>query len=121
MVVKPKRHVVHLADLDTNEAAELGPLLSLTSQVVSRLLPVEQVYTCLWSYAPDGPVHVHFIVQPVTSELLSTYAASGPRLQAAMFDRNELPSPDDIAEVADQARLQFRALTEGDQGPSLGC
>ncbi|MDX6285116.1 MAG: hypothetical protein QOG53_601 [Frankiales bacterium] len=116
MVVTPKRHVVHLAELDNDETAELGPLLALASQVVSRLVHVEQVYTCLWSYAPDGPVHVHFVVQPVTADLLSEYAASGPRLQAAMFDRNERPSPADIAQVADQARLHFRELTGRDSG-----
>jgi diadenosine tetraphosphate (Ap4A) HIT family hydrolase len=37
LVVKPKRHVVHVANLDDREAAELGPLLRRTSTVVAEL------------------------------------------------------------------------------------
>ena len=68
LVVKPKRHVVHVADLDEQETAELGPLLRATADVTSRLTAAEQVYVCLWSHRGGVPVHVHFVVQPVTRE-----------------------------------------------------
>jgi hypothetical protein len=40
LVVKPKRHVVHVADLSSEEADELGPLLRLErSPAVGARLP----------------------------------------------------------------------------------
>jgi diadenosine tetraphosphate (Ap4A) HIT family hydrolase len=34
LIVKPKRHLLHVADLNPDEAAELGPLLREASMVV---------------------------------------------------------------------------------------
>ncbi len=52
------------------------------------------------------PVHIHFVVQPVTAEQRDRHG-TGPRLQAAMFEAGvELP----IAEVeafAGRARAAF--------------
>lgn len=36
LIVKPKRHVLHVADLDTDEAEELGPLLRRTAAAVTE-------------------------------------------------------------------------------------
>jgi diadenosine tetraphosphate (Ap4A) HIT family hydrolase len=35
--VKPRRHVVHVADLDAAETAELGPLLRRAAQALERI------------------------------------------------------------------------------------
>jgi diadenosine tetraphosphate (Ap4A) HIT family hydrolase len=80
LIVKPIRHVLHVADLTAAEAAELGPLLWRAAQVVSELSTPAQVYVSLWS---SGPVHIHWVVQPVTSD--QEAGARGPFLQAAMF------------------------------------
>ena len=37
LIVKPKRHVVHVWDLDEDEAAELGPLLRRVSGAVAEV------------------------------------------------------------------------------------
>jgi diadenosine tetraphosphate (Ap4A) HIT family hydrolase len=92
LIVKPERHVVHVWDLTADESAELGPLLKTTAGVISQLADPEQVYVCLWSH---GPVHIHFVVQPVDRALAARIDARGPRLQAVMFD--EEPTPDDAA------------------------
>ncbi len=105
LIVKPTRHVEHLADLTAAEAAALGPLLTETTRVVGGLCAAEQVYVCLWSH---GPVHVHFVVQPETEQTTRIFGAHGPRLQAAMFDRGESPPPNQIERFAAAARQAFR-------------
>jgi diadenosine tetraphosphate (Ap4A) HIT family hydrolase len=107
LIVKPKRHVVHVADLEPDEAAELGPLLRRTSAVVAQLARAEQVYATLWSHMGGVPVHIHFVVQPVTRNLMDELGLHGPRLQVAMFDRGELPDPAEAASFAAQARGLF--------------
>jgi diadenosine tetraphosphate (Ap4A) HIT family hydrolase len=104
LVVKPKRHVVHVGELAPDEAAELGPLLRRTAAVVMELASPEQVYVCLWSHAGGEPGHVHFVVQPVTRELMAALGSHGPRLQVTMFDRGELPDPSAAAAFAARAR-----------------
>jgi diadenosine tetraphosphate (Ap4A) HIT family hydrolase len=86
LVVKPKRHVLHVADLDDAESEEMGPLLRRVAAAVGDLTDADQVYVCLWSH---GPAHVHYVVQPVTAEDVAAFGAHGPGLQAAMFARGE--------------------------------
>lgn len=90
VVVKPLRHVIHLADLDPDEAAELGPVLKRVADAVSRAsadagdLP-SQVYACLWSHADRVAGHIHFVIQPVGENLMTQHDAHGPELQVRMF------------------------------------
>ena len=85
LIVKPRRHVVHVAELSETEAAELGPLLRRTAATVTRLLDPEQVYVTLWSHAGGVAGNIHWVVQPVTRDLMTRYGLHGPRLQVAMF------------------------------------
>jgi diadenosine tetraphosphate (Ap4A) HIT family hydrolase len=80
LIVKPSRHLVHVSDLTQSEATEMGPLLRRASSVVMELARPEQVYVCLWSH---GPVHIHFVIQPVDSTVMAEFAAHGPKLQVA--------------------------------------
>ena len=104
LIVKTTRHVEHLADLWPVEAAELGPLLRDVCSCVAALRGAEQVYVCLWS---SGPVHIHFVVQPVSADLVGAVGAQGPKLQSRMFDAGELPDPDEIEAFAEKARRWF--------------
>jgi diadenosine tetraphosphate (Ap4A) HIT family hydrolase len=104
LIVKPSRHVVHVADLTADEADELGAVLRRASSVVTRLTPSRQVYVCLWSH---GPAHVHFVVQPVSDELMDRLGAHGPALQLAMFESEPSPDPAAVADFADAARAAF--------------
>jgi diadenosine tetraphosphate (Ap4A) HIT family hydrolase len=83
LIVKPKRHVVHVADLDDVEAVELGPLLRNVAAVVTALTEPEQVYNTLWSHIGGQPVHIHYVVHPVTRSLMDRYG-HGARLQPAV-------------------------------------
>jgi len=108
LIVKPKRHVVHVAELDDAEAAEIGPLLRRVSVVLTELIQPEQVYVGLWSHAGGVPVHIHFVVQPVTRALMDSIGDYGPHLQVAMFDAEVLPPAREVEAFADRARAVFR-------------
>ena len=107
MVVKPERHVTSVADLSEDEAVELGPLLRRTSIVARQLVDANQVYNCLWSHAGGEPVHIHYVVQPVTEDQMSRFGVHGPSLQVAMFSADEPPAAGEIEQVAALARLAF--------------
>ena len=98
LVVKPRRHVLHVADLTEDEASGIGPVLRRAAAVVTELLHPDQVYVCLWSHTGREPVHIHWVVQPVTRAQVDEIGAHGPGFQAALFARGE--PPDDSAAAA---------------------
>lgn len=106
-VVKPLRHVVHLADLDPQESSEMGPLLRDAARACSELTDADQVYVCLWSHADRRPGHIHFVVQPVSADLMHRFDAHGPALQVAMFSDGEPPDADRVATFSARARSWF--------------
>jgi hypothetical protein len=83
-------------------------LLQRSAAVVDELVKPEQVYTCLWSHAGGTPVHIHFVVQPVTRELMDAFGVYGPHLQVGMFDANIAPPEAEVETFADRARAAFR-------------
>jgi diadenosine tetraphosphate (Ap4A) HIT family hydrolase len=112
LIVKPERHVTEVAALSAAEAAELGPLLRLASAVASELVTdVDQVYNCLWSHAGGRPVHIHYVVQPVTKCQVRTSGVFGPMLQIAMFEAGVIAPDSEIERVSDHARRLFSAQT----------
>ncbi|MCO5994507.1 HIT family protein [Actinoallomurus rhizosphaericola] len=104
LVVKPLRHVLHVADLDETESAALGPLLRRTAAAVTEVVRPEQVYVCLWSHADGRPGHIHFVVQPITRADMTRFGESGPKLQVAMSRAGELPGEAEVDAVC--ARLR---------------
>ena len=107
LIVKPVRHVVHVADLTAAEAAELGPLLRRAASITTELVRPEQVYVCLWSHAGGEPGHIHFVVQPVSRETMDKHAAYGPSLQMAMFAAGEGLPEDEVEAFCERARLAY--------------
>ena len=108
LIVKPKRHVTHVADLTDVEADELGPLLRRVAEVVTDLAGPQQVYIALWSHAGGIPGHIHWVVQPVTRSVMDEFDDVGPSLQVKLFDRDE---PLDLAAVerfSEKARALLR-------------
>jgi diadenosine tetraphosphate (Ap4A) HIT family hydrolase len=107
LIVKPIRHVIHVADLNDGEIAEMGPLLREAAQACTDLTDADQVYTCLWSHSERQPGHIHFVIQSVTTETMRRFDAHGPALQVAMFQAGDLPDPMAVASFSDQARAWF--------------
>lgn len=113
LVVKPKRHVLRVSELTAAESRELGPLLQRSAAVIDELLAPEQVYVCSWSHAGGAPVHIHYVVQPVTRELIARHGAHGPRLQTAMFQSELPPAVDAVEAFAVRARGGFASAGPG--------
>lgn len=107
LIVKPERHVTTVASLTDDEAAELGPLLRRASAIAGQLVDADQIYNCLWSHAGGVPVHIHYVVQPVTAAVMAEFHAHGPNLQVAMFARADAPHISEIDRIAEQARQAF--------------
>jgi ATP adenylyltransferase len=107
LIVKPERHVTSVAALEDDEVRELGPLLRQASSVASRLVDADQVYNCLWSHAGGVPVHVHYVIQPVTQAQVATYGSRGPALQAATLSTAPGPDPRDVERIAEHAHRLF--------------
>ena len=114
LIVKPRRHVTAVADLTDDEADALGPLLRDASAVARELVDAEQVYNCLWSHAGGEPVHIHYVVQPMTRELMDAHASWGPVAQVAMFAAQDYPAAAAIERVCVDARERFARLAAGD-------
>jgi diadenosine tetraphosphate (Ap4A) HIT family hydrolase len=112
VIVKPARHVTHLADLEADEAIELGLLLKAVPAAVARWAghesdPSAQVYACLWSHAGREPGHVHFVIQPVDTPAMKTLGAHGPALQVQLFERGASPDPKAAAAAATSIRAEL--------------
>lgn len=108
-IVKPMRHVIHLADLEHDEAAELGPLLARVARAVTLASTEigdtpDQVYACLWSHAEREPGHIHFVIQPVGQNLIARHDAHGPELQVRMFTAGEQMDPASMSSAAERIR-----------------
>ncbi|MDQ1435346.1 MAG: adenylyltransferase [Actinomycetota bacterium] len=108
LLVKPARHVTSVGELSDDEAAQMGPLLRQAAGVVDEIVRPEQVYVGLWSHAGRRRVHIHFVVQPATTEAIESVGDYGPALQATMFDRAQLPPADEVELFAERARRLFR-------------
>ena len=91
LVAAPKRHVVRVADLNDEEASELGPLLK-TASILTELTAPEQRYVCASSHGSDEATHLHWIIQSVGAEIVQRYGSlRSQALQAAMVVADEHP------------------------------
>jgi len=61
LILQPKRHVEHLAELSGEEAASLGPLTQKASFAIMRALGAERVYAVSIG---EGVQHVHVWLVP---------------------------------------------------------
>lgn len=109
LIVKPKRHVVRVSELSRAEADELGGVLRAAAAAVDALSHPEQTYVTLWSHSDAVPGHIHWVVQPVTRDLMTRYGLHGPRLQVAMFADEPAPDPAAVEVVAAKLREWFAA------------
>jgi diadenosine tetraphosphate (Ap4A) HIT family hydrolase len=110
LVVKPFRHVLHVADLNPAETAELGPLLQGCAAAVSAVLKPSQVYVCLWSHPGGVPVHLHFVIQPVSADLVSKIGKYGPSLQSHLFKSGRHPEIEEVALVCASIREHLLSI-----------
>ncbi|MGH0036961.1 MAG: HIT family protein [Myxococcota bacterium] len=104
LVVKTRRHCVHVANLSEPEARQLGPLLARVAGVVQSLTEADQVYTCLWSHAGWEPGHIHFVIQPAWGAQRTRFPGPGPALQMALFEQGHEPDEEEVEAFCARAR-----------------
>jgi hypothetical protein len=95
---------------------ELGPILKRASAVAPQLVDADQVYNCRWSHAGRRPVHIHYVIQPVTKEQMDDYDAAGPTLQGAMFARGEQLDEADVERMGLRSSAVLFRLTHPTSG-----
>ena len=109
LILKPKRHVEHLAALNDIEARELGPLIQKVSNAIMKALEPERVYL-----ASFGEVvkHVHFYFVPRYPDM----PPSGPDILARMGSGNSPWACDDetAADAASRVRAELLKGTATD-------
>jgi diadenosine tetraphosphate (Ap4A) HIT family hydrolase len=103
LILKPRRHVEHIAELTSGEAAKLGRLLSLASAALKAALGAERVYVCSFGESVN---HVHFYLIPRYGGM----PKNGVDVINQMFSAARPWSCDDAeaAFAADKVRLEMR-------------
>ena len=51
----------------------------------------------------DTPVHIRYVIPPVTAAQLESIGIYSPRLQVEMFERGEPPTTADIVNASERA------------------
>lgn len=105
LILKPRRHVEHIADLTSGECATLGHLLSRTSAALKAALAAERVYACSFGESVN---HVHFYLIP-------RYAGMPPNgidVINTMFSEADpwACSDEEAAEASEKVRLEMMKL-----------
>ena len=105
LILKPRRHVEHLAELEEGEAAALGPLISKVSAAMMSALGAERIYV-----ASFGEIvrHVHIYFVPRYPDM----PPIGPAILVQMGSGNSPWACDDEA-AADAASRVRHALLAG--------
>lgn len=104
LVLKPLRHCTGLWDLTDAEAEELGPLTRTLVSAIKDLTSADQVFSSLWSFSGGEPGHIHYVLQPVTKAQRDQAGKSGPFIQTAMFEANDLPDRTAVERFCDDVR-----------------
>lgn len=101
LILKPKRHVEHLAALNPDEAQALGPLIERVSSAMMNVLEPERVYLCSFG---EVVRHVHFYFVP----RYSTMPPSGPSILVQMGSDSPWACDDEAAaDAASRVRLEL--------------
>jgi diadenosine tetraphosphate (Ap4A) HIT family hydrolase len=107
LILEPRRHVEHLAELTEPEAASLGLLIGRVSSALMRALQAEKVYACSFG---ELVRHVHWYLIPRYADM----SVHGVAVLNEMFAN---PSPwacgdEDAAEAASGVRAALSEPSE---------
>ena len=106
LILKPKRHVEHVADLTAEEAASFGPLVRSASRAMMSGLGAERVYVVSMGELVN---HVHVYLVPRYADM----PKSGLQVLAEMFS-DERPwacSDEDAGQAVDTVRRELTGAT----------
>jgi diadenosine tetraphosphate (Ap4A) HIT family hydrolase len=104
LIVAPRRHCEHIAELTAEEMAAFGPLLRQTSRALTRVVQPAKIHI----YSMGEVVkHVHFYVMPRYEWMPASGLAV---LEQAFRARRWECSEAEAAAVADQVRAELLQL-----------
>lgn len=110
LIVKLKRHCEHIAELTTEEAGALGPVLRVASAALMEVLQPAKVYTGSFG---EGTKHIHFWLLPrpqgMAAGLHPTLLRLDIRMLAARLPlfRRVVMTDAQVSELADRLRAQM--------------
>jgi diadenosine tetraphosphate (Ap4A) HIT family hydrolase len=104
LIIQPKRHCEHLAELTAAEAAELGTILQLTTSALSNVVAPEKIYLCSFG---EKVKHIHFWILPRYA-YISTAGFDG--LSEIAINRKWICSDKEAAAIAEKVRAEFHKL-----------
>lgn len=117
LIIKPRRHVEHIALLTAEEMAAFGPLLRNTCRALAHVLHPAKIYVSSFGEAVS---HIHFYILPRTPKM----PASGIEVLDRLFrEKPWAASDEDAAAIADQVRpiltdLMRQDIARGMEHPS---
>ena len=98
LIIKPRRHVEHIALLTAEEMADFGPLLRNTCRALAHVLHPAKIYATSFG---ESVSHIHFYVLPRMPDM----PASGIEVLNRLFSEKPWAGSDEeAAAVADQVR-----------------
>ena len=103
LILKPKRHVEHVAELDPHESQALGPLIAKVTSAMMIALEPERVYVCSFG---EVVKHVHFYFVPRYSSM----PPSGPSILVQMGSPDRPWACDDETAAAAASRIRSELL-----------
>lgn len=105
LILKPRRHVEHLAELNPAESQALGPLIEKVSRAMVNALGPERVYVCSFG---EVVKHVHFYFVPRYPDM----PPSGPSILLQMGSGDSPWACDDETAAIAAARVRSELLKE---------
>lgn len=105
LILKPRRHVEHLAALNQYEAQALGPLIEKVSNAMMKALKPERVYLCSFG---EVVKHVHLQFVPRYANMPPT----GPAILVRMGSEDSPWACDDETAADAASRVRFELLKE---------
>jgi len=111
LIIKLWRHCEHLAELSSDEASALGPLIQKVSGALQEVTDAKKVHVA--SYG-EGTKHVHFLMTPRTAEMPASHIQLILQLlwHRSLYHlgwKKFVHDPAIAAEIADLVRSALRA------------
>jgi diadenosine tetraphosphate (Ap4A) HIT family hydrolase len=101
LILKPRRHVEHLALLTAAEMAAFGPLLRNTCRALAHVLHPAKIYATSFG---ESVSHVHFYILPRYSRM-PEMPANGVEVLSRLFgEKPWAGSDEEAAAIAEQVR-----------------
>lgn len=107
LILKPERHVEHIADLTAGESASLGPLIQKASHAMRSALKCERVYVMSMG---EVVRHVHIYLVPRYADM----PQHGLRVLTKMFseERPWACTDEEAQQAAEAVRRELAAATD---------